>query len=98
LLAERLTLPRTATRAALPGGAGVEQIRFADAARASPHHAVWFLGQMRRWGWLPPDLDIRSLAGAVYRPAWLAQAAPALAALPPAPDAVLCDGTKLISI
>jgi hypothetical protein len=29
---------------------------------------MWFLGQMRRWGWLDDAGDLASLAGQVYRP------------------------------
>ena len=31
-------------------------------------HAVWFLGQMRRWGQIGPDVDAPATAAAVYRP------------------------------
>ncbi len=65
LLAHRLRLPETATRAALAGGSGVEQISFA-AARAEPADALWFLREMRRWGWFGPELDAEALAAAVY--------------------------------
>ncbi len=64
-----LGLPRDASRAALPGGSGVETIRFQTGevwfpARA---HAVWFLRQMRRWGWIGDDHDLTATAHAVYR-------------------------------
>jgi nitrate/nitrite transport system substrate-binding protein len=46
-------------------------------------HALWFLTQMRRWGQIGPEVDIRAVADAVYRPdlfrtaaASLGQAAP----------------------
>jgi hypothetical protein len=67
---EGLALPREAVRAALPGGSGHEQIHFhgAGAAFPAPPHAVWFLRQMRRWGWLAGDTNIAAVARAVYRP------------------------------
>lgn len=72
-----LALPRGATRMALPGGTGAEHIRFhaGDVWYPARSHALWFLGQMRRWGWLPDDLDLDSVAREVYRPDLLARAA-----------------------
>ena len=65
-----LALPREAVRAALPGGSGQEQIHFhgAGAAFPAPPHAMWFLRQMRRWGWLAADTNIAATARMVYRP------------------------------
>jgi ABC-type nitrate/sulfonate/bicarbonate transport system substrate-binding protein len=65
-----LGLPGEAARAALPGGSGSEQIHFhgAGAAFPAPPHAVWFLRQMRRWGWLAEKTDIGAVARSVYRP------------------------------
>jgi two-component system, oxyanion-binding sensor len=65
-----LALPREAARAALPGGSGSEQIHFhgAGAAFPAPPHAIWFLHQMRRWGWLAEQTDIGTVARSVYRP------------------------------
>jgi len=65
-----LALPREAVRAALPGGSSPEQIHFhgAGAAFPAPPHAIWFLRQMRRWGWLAEGTDIAETARAVYRP------------------------------
>ena len=65
-----LALPREAARAALPGGSGQEQIHFhgAGAAFPAPPHAVWFLRQMRRWGWLAGETSIANTARGVYRP------------------------------
>ena len=65
-----LALPREAARAALPGGSGSEQIHFhgAGAAFPAPPHAIWFLRQMRRWGWLAEQTDIGTVARSVYRP------------------------------
>jgi ABC-type nitrate/sulfonate/bicarbonate transport system substrate-binding protein len=71
-----LHLPWAASRAALPGGDGQEQIRFhaREAWFPARAHAAWFLGQMRRWGWLSPDEDLEALAARVYRPDLLAPA------------------------
>jgi two-component system, oxyanion-binding sensor len=71
-----LHLPEQACRAALPGGAGPEQIRFhtGEAWFPARAHAMWFLGQMRRWGWLDDQTDLAALAAAVYRPDLLASA------------------------
>jgi two-component system, oxyanion-binding sensor len=68
--AEGLALPTEAVRAALPGGSGHEQIHFhgAGAAFPAPPHAMWFLRQMRRWGWLSDDTSIARTAREVYRP------------------------------
>lgn len=65
-----LALPREAARAALPGGLSHEQIHFHGAGAAFPAlpHAMWFLRQMRRWGWLPEGTTIGSAARTVYRP------------------------------
>ena len=65
-----LALPREAARAALPGGSSPEQIHFHGAGAAFPAlpHAMWFLRQMRRWGWLPQGTSIANTARRVYRP------------------------------
>jgi two-component system, oxyanion-binding sensor len=54
-----LNLPEEASRAALPGGSGAELIRFhtREAWFPARAHALWFLGQMRRWGWLDAQSD-----------------------------------------
>jgi NitT/TauT family transport system ATP-binding protein/nitrate/nitrite transport system substrate-binding protein len=78
LLAEPpLALPWSATRACLPGGTATEQIRFHAGAAWFPwrSQAAWFLGQMRRWGWLGPGTDLAQAAHRVYRPDLLAAAA-----------------------
>jgi NitT/TauT family transport system ATP-binding protein/nitrate/nitrite transport system substrate-binding protein len=74
---EGLNLPESATRAALPGGSGAEQIHFHGGAAWFPAraHAVWFLQQMRRWGWIEPGVDLAAVAHEVYRPDLLAGAA-----------------------
>lgn len=71
-----LALPLAATRMALPGGAGHERIRFhgGEAWYPARSHGLWFLGQMRRWDWLPDRLDLQDLARRVYRPDLLARA------------------------
>ena len=72
-----LGLPPEAVRAALPGGDGAEQIHFhgAGAAYPAPPHALWFLRQMRRWGWLEAGTDLGAVARSVYRPDLFAKAA-----------------------
>jgi ABC-type nitrate/sulfonate/bicarbonate transport system substrate-binding protein len=71
-----LHLPPAASRAALPGGHGSERIRFHEHEAWFPAHAhaQWFLGQMRRWGWLDPNEDLAALTAQVYRPDLLAPA------------------------
>jgi len=68
--ADGLALPREAARAALPGGSGHEQIHFhgAGAAFPAPPHAIWFLRQMRRWGWIDAETNIGGVARTLYRP------------------------------
>jgi ABC-type nitrate/sulfonate/bicarbonate transport system substrate-binding protein len=65
-----LNLSEEASRAALPGGAGQERIRFhiREAWFPAHTHALWFLGQMRRWGWLDESVNLSALAAQVYRP------------------------------
>jgi len=65
-----LALPVSATRMALPGGQGAERIRFFadDAWYPARLHALWFLGQMRRWNWLADQIDPEGIASLVYRP------------------------------
>jgi NitT/TauT family transport system ATP-binding protein/nitrate/nitrite transport system substrate-binding protein len=67
LLADRLALPRTATRAALAGGGGVEQIAFSAAAPLDAADGLWFSQEMLRWGWLGTDVDLAALVAEVYR-------------------------------
>jgi NitT/TauT family transport system ATP-binding protein/nitrate/nitrite transport system substrate-binding protein len=71
-----LNLPEDACRTALPGGSGPEHIRFhtREAWFPARAHAAWFLGQMRRWGWLADDIGLDALAAQVYRPDLLASA------------------------
>jgi NitT/TauT family transport system ATP-binding protein/nitrate/nitrite transport system substrate-binding protein len=76
MLADRryLALDREAIRESLPAAAApiagnVDRSVFFSHAANFPwrSHAAWFLGQMARWGHLPPELD-RQRAAAVYRP------------------------------
>jgi ABC-type nitrate/sulfonate/bicarbonate transport system substrate-binding protein len=43
-----------------------------------PEHALWFLSQMARWGQVRPELDLDSVASAVYRPDLFREAAASL--------------------
>ena len=72
-----IAAPRAAVLRGLPGGAGLERIAFHRGAAwfPWPAHAAWFLGQMRRWGWLDPATDTAALARQVYRPDLLREAA-----------------------
>ncbi len=81
-----LNLPEEATLAALPGGSGRERIRFHARQAWFPAraHAVWFLRQMQRWGWLDEKTDLQAVAARVYRPDLLASAAEAEGLYPPA--------------
>ena len=71
-----LGLPEEACRASLPGGSSTESIVFhtREAWFPARAHALWFLGQMRRWGWLDEQTDSAALASQVYRPDLLASA------------------------
>ncbi len=71
-----LNLPEDSCRAALPGGAGAELIRFytREAWFPARAHAHWFLGQMQRWKWLDETTDLNAIAAQVYRPDLLAGA------------------------
>jgi two-component system, oxyanion-binding sensor len=79
-----LALPRDATHAALPGGTAAERVMFQPDCGAYPSaaHALWFLRQMRRWGWLGARVDLDAVAHRVYRPDILEAEG-----IPPAPDA-----------
>jgi two-component system, oxyanion-binding sensor len=66
LLAERLGLPQAASRAALPGGRGVERIVFAATAELAAAEVTWTCAQMQRWGWLPNDETTAALVAAVF--------------------------------
>jgi two-component system, oxyanion-binding sensor len=71
-----LQLPQGETRAALAGGASVEQIRFhhSNAWFPAQAHAMWFLRQMLRWGWIGEDVALEPLAARIYRSDLLAPA------------------------
>jgi ABC-type nitrate/sulfonate/bicarbonate transport system substrate-binding protein len=92
-----LGLPEAACRAALPGGAGAELIRFhaREAWFPARAHAEWFLGQMRRWGWLDEQADLEMLAAQVYRPDLLASAVDA-EGLYPAAGLPALEGTAML--
>jgi ABC-type nitrate/sulfonate/bicarbonate transport system substrate-binding protein len=92
-----LGLPEEACRAALPGGAGVEMIRFhtREAWFPARAHALWFLGQMRRWGWVDEQADLEALVSQVYRPDLLASAVEA-EGLYPAAGLPALEGTALL--
>jgi len=72
-----LSLAVAASRASLPGGTVPERIRFQAGYTYFPwrSQAAWFLVQLRRWGWLAPDVDVRHAAQGIYRPDLLADAA-----------------------
>jgi two-component system, oxyanion-binding sensor len=92
-----LELPEAACRAALPGGSGLELIRFRTGEAWFPAraHALWFLGQMRRWGWLDEHADVETLATQVYRPDLLASAVEA-EGLYPAAGLPALEGTAML--
>jgi two-component system, oxyanion-binding sensor len=92
-----LALPEDACRAALPGGSGAELIRFHSREAWFPAraHALWFLGQMRRWGWLDGQTDLAALASQVYRPDLLASAVEA-EGLYPAAGLPALEGTAML--
>jgi ABC-type nitrate/sulfonate/bicarbonate transport system substrate-binding protein len=68
---------RRAITAALTGGPGRERVFFHAGAAWFPwrSQALWFLHQMRRWGWVGRDVDLGAIARQVYRPDLLAPAA-----------------------
>ena len=94
-----LRLPEDACRAALPGGSGAELIRFhtREAWFPARAHALWFLAQMRRWGWLDEQTDLEALAVQVYRPDLLASAVEA-EGLYPAADLPALEGTAMLAM
>ena len=71
-----LDLPLEPTRLVLPDGSVGERIRFhaGEVWYPARAHAQWFLGQMRRWDWIPPEVDIEQVARQVYRADLLARA------------------------
>ena len=86
-----LGLPVEVILTSLPGAAsrGTERceadvsVFFANAATFPwRSHALWFLGQMRRWGYLGAEID-GVAAGAIFRPDLYAQAALSLGILVP---------------
>lgn len=92
-----LRLPEDACRTALPGGSGAELIQFHrnEAWFPARAHAKWFLGQMRRWGWLDKRTDAEALAAQTYRPDLLASAVEAEGFYPKAGLPAL-EGTAML--
>jgi two-component system, oxyanion-binding sensor len=92
-----LGLPEQACLSALPGGSGAERIRFhsREAWFPAQAHALWFLGQMRRWGGLDETVDLAALASQVYRPDLLASAVEA-EGLYTAADLPALEGTAML--
>ncbi|HYM03839.1 MAG TPA: CmpA/NrtA family ABC transporter substrate-binding protein [Stellaceae bacterium] len=75
LVAETLTLDTAAVLASLPGAAALDRTAadvstfFSNAANFPwRSHAVWFLREMARWGYIGPDVEFSALAASVYRP------------------------------
>lgn len=68
---------RHAILAALSGRFGQERVSFHEGAAWFPwrSQALWFLRQMRRWGWVGPEVDRPAIARQVYRPDILEPAA-----------------------
>lgn len=68
-------MPANLLRASLPGAAAPSRF-FAHAATFPWHsHAMWFLSQMTRWGYLAATADYAGIAAASYRPDLYAVAA-----------------------
>lgn len=79
----RTSLPGAQGWSAGAGGADVS-VFFANAANVPwRSQALWFLGQMRRWGYLGPEAD-DATAAAIFQPELYAQTARSLAL--PVPD------------
>ena len=89
-----LALPEAASRSALPGGNAVETIMFQPGSASYPSaaHALWFLRQMRRWGWLDSRADLDAVARRVYRSDVLdAEGVPPLPIVAPPPCNTLTE-------
>src|SRR5216684_3728354 len=97
LVAETLALDPTAVLASLPGAAsrapqGVPRNAdvstfFANTATFPwRSHALWFLREMARWGYVDPGLDAAAVAASVYRPDLYRDAAHAVGAPVPVAD------------
>jgi two-component system, oxyanion-binding sensor len=78
LIAETIltSLPGAASRRAAGALADADvSVFFANAANFPwRSHALWFLGQMRRWGYVGADVDLKA-ASAIFRPDLFIQAA-----------------------
>jgi nitrate/nitrite transport system substrate-binding protein len=70
------------------GPASQDYIVFSRYAASFPwrSHALWFLTQMQRWGQIGPEVDIRAVADAVYRPELFRRAAASLGLAAPLVD------------
>jgi two-component system, oxyanion-binding sensor len=70
------------------GPASQDYIVFNRYAASFPwrSHALWFLTQMLRWGQIGPEVDLRAVADAVYRPDLFRRAAATLGAPAPLVD------------
>ena len=72
---EYLNVDAAYIRASLPGPTNeirgdVDRSVFAAQSASTPSraHALWFLSQMVRWGYLPHTIDAKALTKTVYRP------------------------------
>lgn len=72
-----VAVPEPVLARSLPASGGDEGVVFHRQAAGVPwgSHAAWFLGQMRRWGQIGPEVDIPAAAESVYRPDLYRQAA-----------------------
>ena len=75
----RTSLPGATSRQAIGVSADADiSVFFANAANFPwRSHALWFLGQMRRWGYVGVDVDLKA-ASAIFRPDLFVSAASAL--------------------
>jgi ABC-type nitrate/sulfonate/bicarbonate transport system substrate-binding protein len=68
-----------------------------DASFPWRSHAVWLLGQMKRWGQARADLDLAALADQVYRPDLYRKAAGAIGQTAPRSDSRLETSGSMFS-
>ena len=71
------------------GNIPLERVRFHPELHRS--HARWFLAEMRRWAWLPRNLDLERVAQELYRPEFLIENT---ASSPPSDRATNLQHTK----
>jgi two-component system, oxyanion-binding sensor len=86
-----LDMPPATILASLPGGAdgasGAASVFFASAATFPwRSQALWFLGEMARWGFIGSDVDAAAAAETIYRPDLYAAAATAMGLSVPCDD------------